>query len=115
MNETPTEHEESRTLAAWLAFNNYKFSKINQETYTPYKSQHLKAKYEGVNRGVPDYLIILPDNKGLLFLELKRKKGGVVSPEQQDWITELSAIPNVEAIVCKGADEAIKFITDLIS
>ena len=49
----------------------------------------------------------------LLFIELKRVKGGVVSPEQQIWIESINSITsqNVAAYVAKGADEAIKIVS----
>ena len=40
---------------------------------------------------------------------MKRRKGGTVSDEQKEWgkIYELAGIP---CKICKGADEAIKFV-----
>lgn len=41
-----------------------------------------------------------------LFIELKRRKGGTVSPEQAIMIGDLQSL-GYKAIVCKGADHAI--------
>lgn len=61
----------------------------------------------GVRRGFPDYVVIT--NKEVLFIEMKRKKGGVVSPEQDEWISVLNQM-GLRAEVCKGFDEARLFL-----
>lgn len=102
----PTEHEECVVLVEYLKLKNIKHTHINNEMWTNSWKQKMKAKKEGVSRGFPDYLILLPGK--LLFIEMKRVKGGKVSPQQKEWIEELNKIgSNVEAIVCKGADIAI--------
>lgn len=67
-------------------------------------------KRTGTKRGVPDIFIPIPTKRAHgLFIEMKRKDGGVVSKHQQEWIEKL--IDNgYDAVVCKGADEAIKTI-----
>ena len=64
--------------------------------------QAVKAKRCGEKRGYPD--ISLPvARKGYhaLFIELKKKKGGVVSPKQKEWILRLSQA-GYRAVVCRG-------------
>jgi len=46
-------------------------------------------------------------------IEMKRKKGGKLSPEQKAWLEILNAA-GVESVVCKGFDEAKKFIEERI-
>lgn len=66
---------------------------------TPEKAieQHLKQKSENVGaiclkfvspgtRGVPDRVII--SERGIFFVELKRPKGGRLSPHQKRWLRE---------------------------
>lgn len=63
---------------------------------------------EGVTKGVPDLCIPFP--RGIyhgLFIEMKRRKGGVVSPEQRE-ICALLERNGYKVAVCKGSDEAIK-------
>jgi hypothetical protein len=48
-----------------------------------------------------------------LFLELKRRKGGVTSPEQRDWIARLGAA-GYDVRVCRGWDEARRAIEDYL-
>ncbi len=67
-----------------------------------------KCKAAGNRAGVPD--LILPVHNGIfamLFIELKRRKGGVVSEEQQAWHEALTASGHYRVIVCKGAADAI--------
>lgn len=57
---------------------------------------------EGMRKGIPDMFI--PELR--LFIEMKRRKGGVVSPEQKEWIEYLRSI-GYQAEVCRGAEAAI--------
>jgi len=116
----PSEHEESVMLAQWLDFKNLLYSKIPSETYiTGWKQKH-KNTEEGVHKGVPDYIIIINasqcslNRSVILFIELKKKKGGKISEEQKKWIEELNKVADVEAHVCKGSCEAIKIISELL-
>lgn len=88
------------------------FSHVPQETFT--KSWGIKAKNKrmGVKPGVPDMLIVYPHN--VLFLELKKEKGGVVSESQKHWIEALSATGVVTAVVAKGWLEAKQAIDSLL-
>ena len=109
----PTEEEEQTTFVQWLGVKKLKFTAIPNSTYTLSWNQKRKNKATGVRKGLPDLLIIIPENTrssngGLIFIEMKRRKGGVVSPEQKEWIAALNGVMNVEAWVCRGADEAIK-------
>jgi len=104
----PLETDEQQTVVQYLELKGYKFSAIPNSTYTKSWKQKAKNKAEGLRAGLPDLLIVLPNL--LLFIEMKRTKGGVVSPVQKEWIEELNKIDGVKAIVCKGADEAIENI-----
>lgn len=74
-------------------------------------------KKMGQSRGVWDYELYIPirgidntiDCYQQVKIEMKRRKGGTVSDEQKEWgkIYELAGIP---CKICKGADEAIKFV-----
>jgi hypothetical protein len=45
---------------------------------------------------------------------MKKQKRGVVSPAQQQWIETLNTVPNVQAYVCYGSDEAIAVVIRLM-
>ncbi len=61
---------------------------------------------EGVRPGVPDLMLAMPVGEWHgLFIEMKRARGGVTSPEQKAFIANLRAVGYL-AGVCKGFDEA---------
>ena len=106
----PKEAEEQKVFVEWLKVHNYKCAHIPNGGKFPIQYR-AKLKKLGVSPGVPDMMIIHP--KGLVFIEMKRQKGGVVSEDQKGWINVLSEISNVQVFVARGADEAIKIISDL--
>jgi len=112
MNNTPLEDQECHTLVDYLEILKQQgkvivFSHTANETYTRSWNQKRRNTAMGVRSGIPDYVIVT--RKYTLFLEMKRVKGGVVSPTQKKWI---KAIENtgVPVAVCKGFDEAKIFV-----
>ena len=107
----PTEHNEQVSLCGWLAINHPDLDYFavpnggNRNIVTA-----IKLKAEGVKAGVPD--MFFPALK--LFVELKRAKGGRLSPEQKYWIETLTRA-GYRVAVCKGAAEAVKVITEELS
>lgn len=67
------------------------------------KATAVKLKQEGVRKGVPD--LYVPEWN--LWIEMKRVKGGGLSPEQKDWIEYLEAIGHT-VIVGKGWQHAME-------
>ena len=65
----------------------------------------------GVSAGVPDLFVIVGGR--LIGIEMKRKKGSVTSEYQKQWIAQLNSV-GIETRVCKGCDEAISFIEEVI-
>lgn len=80
----------------------------------------IKAKAMGQSKGFWDYSVFVPvkgitgtvDAYEQVMIEMKRQKGGVVSPEQRIWqhIYEKSGI---KCKICKGCEEAIQFIEEI--
>jgi hypothetical protein len=107
----PTEHEEQRELVRWFR-HTYKGVRIfaipNGGARSPATAGRLKA--EGVSSGVPD--LCIPAWK--LWVEMKRTKGGSVSPEQKDWIKYLEDVGYCVK-VCKGAEDAKKQIQAFVT
>ena len=64
-------------------------------------AQGAALKVEGVSAGVPD--LFVPE--WLLWVEMKRQTGGVVSPVQKDWISYLEGIGH-RVIIGKGFEDA---------
>jgi len=76
------------------------------------KIEAANLKRQGVVAGVPDMMIPVPNkNYAGLFIEMKRKKGGVVSKYQKEWISRLNSL-GYKAVVCKGFEEAKKVIEE---
>ena len=73
-----------------------------------------KLKAEGVKPGAPD--LCLPVARGGyhgLYLELKRRGGGVVSPSQKWWLEKLQE-QGYRAVVCYGWNDARETIEDYL-
>lgn len=109
----PTEHQEGRWLMQYCKLKGYLFTHVKNETGRPIRGQRVrnyKAMWDymdGVRAGFPDFVVIA--NGKLKIIELKRRKGGKISPAQQEWIDALQAA-GIDAAVCRGADEAIAFV-----
>lgn len=98
----PTEHFEQRNLVQWFrrTYPGVRIFAIANGGYrTPTTAAKLKA--EGVSKGIPD--LFVPEWK--LWIEMKRIKGGTVSPEQKDWISYLESI-GYKCIIGKGCEDA---------
>lgn len=77
------------------------FSHIPQETYTKSWATKRKNTKMGVRSGVPDMLILFEDK--VLFLELKKAVGGVVSDAQDMWIKSLNDVSDDGVVIAKIA------------
>ena len=119
-NHCPTEYQEQCAVIAW--------SRMMAATTEPRLALlhgdasgvrvpigcAVKMKRCGAVKGFPD--LMLPIACGVwhgLFVELKRRRGGVVSPEQRT-VHSMLQEQGYRVEVCKGADEAIKVISDYL-
>lgn len=110
-----TETQDSEAFAQWLDLQGLRFSHIPQETFVGGRGRFAtlaKNKRMGVRKGLPDYIVVLPEQERLLFIEMKRKGAppSAVKPEQRDWIYELNLVPGVTAFVARGLDEAMEAV-----
>lgn len=120
-NNSPLERVEQARFVDWLDSQGLLFSATAQSTYTTSWNQKRLNHATGLRKGVPDMLVIIPIERAVdgigrvVFVELKRIKGGAVSPEQKKWIAALNAVGGtVDAFVAHGADEAIEEIARVI-
>lgn len=89
------------------------YSHIPQETFTKSWVIKMKNKKMGVRAGVPDMLIVFPGY--VLFLELKREKGGQLSEAQKEWLIALDRVGDqVVAAVAHGWKEAKEIIEMMV-
>mgnify|MGYP000883117371 FL=1 len=128
----PTEDQEAEALAQWLRLKKLPFTHIANESGRGRTAMLRTAKLKrmGQSKGFPDYLIAIPSHipylevikdgencierrvdKRLIAIELKRQKGGHVSPSQREWLKILNSA-GIEAVVCHGFEEAKKFIEE---
>ena len=120
----PFEDDEAVVFAEWLCAMHIPHTHIANEiggSTIDAKVRAIKAKRMGQTAGVWDYEIFLPidgvngevDAYQEVRVELKRTKGGTVSPAQKKWgeVYEKAGIP---CAICKGAEAAIKFVKDMI-
>lgn len=102
----PSEHFEQREFVRWFR-QTYPGVRIfaipNGGARGMAAAARLKA--EGVSAGVPDLFI----PTWLLWIEMKRQKGGTVSAEQKDWLAYLSSV-GYRTMVARGCEEAKNFV-----
>ena len=120
-NNTPLERHEQAAFVEWLELQGLLFTAIPNSTYTTSFAAKRRNHEQGLRKGLPDLVIVIPPERAasglgrVVFCELKRRKGGVVSLEQKNWIASLNAVGGtVDAFVAHGADEAIAEIADII-
>lgn len=98
----PSEHVEQREFVSWFR-KNYPQHRIfaipNGEKRG--KMAAARLKLEGVSKGVPD--LFIPSLR--LWVEMKRQKGGRLSPEQKEWAEYLQAC-GYAWVVAQGCDDA---------
>lgn len=115
--DNPFEEFEQRDLAVYLdmKFGSHKWFHVPNGGMRN-KAEGGKLKAQGAKKGVPDNFIIVPskkhpDSKGTV-IELKRIKGGTVSPDQKLWIESLEEEGWI-VFVAKGCGQAIDIIEKL--
>lgn len=109
-----------------------KFTAIPNNTFSgayvggqKYKSNKQAAKQVamGLRKGLSDLLIVyVPSGHApmsaaiprLLFLEMKREKGGAVKPEQKEWTKILKTCLGTKAEIATGYEHAKAIIDALI-
>lgn len=75
----------------------------------------LKQKRQGVRAGVSDLFLSVPRGGcGGLWIEMKRRIGGYVRPEQKEFLRMMQAL-GYDTSVCNGVDAAIKKINDYMT
>lgn len=124
----PTEHEEQVALFAWAAAHEAQHPELAMLFSVPNGGERhpavaAKMKAEGQKAGVPD--VCLPVARGDasnggkvfhgLFVELKKSDhSNHATAAQKEWIDRLRGY-GYSAVVCYGADEAIRTITHYLS
>lgn len=99
----PTEFDEQVDFLRWfeLRFPGVRIFAIPNGTRASIRAS-MKAKREGVKKGVPDLFI----PKLMVWIEMKRVKGSTISPEQRDWHHYLEKECGHKVIVGMGWEDA---------
>jgi len=114
----PTEASEQATFIHWLRAKRIPYCSTPNANSMSFTNREMavrvmaKQKAQGLSPGFFDLTIFLP--KQIVFLEMKRIKGGVVSEDQKDWLEIYGQYPYCTGIICYGADHAIAEITKLL-
>ena len=96
-------------FVTYLQKNNILFYHVPNGGYRE-KKEAYSLKLQGVQPGVPDIVIpIARKPYHGLYIELKRKSGGVTSSAQRWWLNELN-LQGYAAFVAKGLEEAINLL-----
>lgn len=115
-NTTPLERHEQIAFVQYLEALQKRgydiiFSATAQSTYTTSIKQKVTNKAMGVRKGLPDLFIIIEDVP--LFIEMKRRKGGVVSLEQRMWHEKINGA-GIRCYTCYGSDDAMQTLDPII-
>ncbi len=107
------EHEEQVRFVRWLDWYGERTKRPLLYFAVPNggersKSTAGKLKAEGVRAGVPDIVIALPEGR-TLWIEMKVRNGGRVSPEQREFHRNLEARGH-SVYVARGAREAAEIV-----
>ena len=103
----PSEESEQKAVVQYLLLRRLFFWHTPNSTFTKSWKIKTRNKQLGVQAGIPDLFVII--NGKLYGIEMKRRKNGVVSSSQKQWIVRLNDA-GIETIVARGTDEAIAFI-----
>lgn len=106
----PTESEEQIAFIQWFR-RKYRPVRIFHVPNGGARSKRTAArlKSEGVMRGVPD--LFVPEWS--LWIEMKRIKGGRLSPEQRDWKRYLEEVGNT-VFVAFGCEHAMELVDNFV-
>lgn len=105
---TPSESDEQRGFLDWFEarWPHVRIFHIPNGGFRTIKAAKA-MKRDGVRPGVPD--LYVPEWR--LWVEMKRAKGGRVSPEQKDWIVYLRGIGDT-VIIGRGAADASRQVLE---
>ena len=115
----PTEEQEQAAVFAWAQTMAGRFPELLLLFHIPNGglrsiTEAVRFKKAGVKPGVPD--LFLPVARGRshgLFVEMKRRKGGRVSKEQEAWIDAVGQ-QGYMCVVAHGAEAACCYIQEYL-
>lgn len=108
----PTESEEQIAFLDWMRYQHptVKFFSVPNGFFSNNFGMIQKLKKEGLTKGVMDIFIM----EWGVALEMKRQKGGVLSPEQKEWKEYLEEKCGMKVIVAKGCQDAVNQVMEYL-
>ena len=118
----PSEEQEQAAVMQWREIMLPQFPELKDLIHIPNgglrsKTEAVRFKKLGVKAGVSD--LFLPVARGGfhgLWIEMKRKRGGKLSPDQKEWIEDMLS-NGYQALRADGAEEAcdiiFKYLTEV--
>ena len=110
-NCTPRESVEQQTLIKWARLARGKYPELDMLYHITNEGKRsvvtgARLKSEGLKPGVPDLcLAVARGGAHGLYIEMKRTKGGRVSPQQAAWLEKL-AHEGYATAICRGWEQA---------
>lgn len=101
----PSERVECVEFVTWLQSQGIRHTHVANETRS--RVQAISNKQLGTSKGFPDYIVYVSGK--VVHIEMKRTKGGKLSPEQKEWLAFLQREGH-PAACCNGFDDAKKFV-----
>ena len=114
-NTTPYESEEQELFCDYLKANNILFTSTQNGALLGGNNRYAqmrKLKATGTQAGFPDLILIIKNKSqtsDVLFIEMKRQKGGIISQEQRKWLHSLDKA-GYSVGVAKGCESAIRIL-----
>lgn len=119
LESIPDESDEQSTVADWLDIHKVFYTATMAGSYL-HPATYNRMKRMGLKKGVSDFLIFtkppayfMDEVKQYKYcgvcLEMKRKKGGIISDDQKQWLYKMALLGWLP-FVANGADEAINFL-----
>lgn len=111
----PTESEEQQSLFRYCSVEMSRYPELDMLAHIPNEGKRTKTtgarlKREGLRRGYPDIVLDVPRGEYHgLKIELKRRKGSKITPDQKKWIIKLNK-QGYAAAFCYGWEQAWDFI-----
>ncbi len=120
----PTEAQEQKALMQWAAVNYFNVNERRERIsdfliHVPNGGKRslleaLQFKRMGVQAGVPDLFLFVPNRKyNGLWIELKRSRGAYLSNEQQKFMVKLNRV-GYATEVAYGWEKAKDYILDYL-
>ena len=107
-NRELSEHQEQVLLCKYLDWKKLPYCAVPNGIFLKDRNSLFqimnKMKAEGLKKGFPDMVVFLPEK--ILFIEMKKKKGGTVSPEQQTWYKIINSYDYAASYICNGFEVA---------